>query len=746
MKHWKLALVGLTMAGTCLLGCTRQVFITEADIDEYRTLGNYIGAGPNLENNPTPTIMPGIWNLPIPPTVDNPDRPIRYITLQEALAMALEHGNVGQRFALNLQSLFSANLGVTSEDLGDFFGGGGGGSLTDDDAIRVFALDPAVVGANIESSLAKFDARWLTSLTWNKTDNATTSILTSFSNGDGFNLSSGMYKPLPTGGLVGITWLTDYTKLSAPPFGTINPAYRPQLLLQFEQPLLRNYGVEINQLNSSHPGSVQVAGLGAAITERQVGTEGILITRLRVDQQRAQFERLVNFMLLNVEAAYWNLYSAYGALWANDMVLAESLELWQNFQDRVKQGLALPQDERRVRAQLEQFRANRFQANTNGSLLNVLEKERQLRLMLGLTDDGTRLVPVDTPTLAPYDPDWGTALQETLSNRPELIFNRQQLKARQFDVMIQRNQLRPDLRFVSSYNINGVGDSLNGPLTVGGLPHNALASFNTDKFNNWSFGFRMDVPIGFRDAQAQVRIARLNLARQYIQLRDLERKATSSLQAVYSGVFASQHAIQAWRAAWEAAAEQYVLTRAREDIVPDKSVWLEQLLTSQQSKAQFASAYFGSISTYNIVLAAWQFAKGTILQYDNAMIAEGPLPQFAQRRAVDHQRERAAAILLRERATPQNSVPGSYPINWDPTAGVLPAGPVIAPDAPPSVPQMMRPVQPNGNPGAAPMPGPAMPVVPLSDSSPYGANTVPTIPPGSTVAPAATTYRPWPQR
>ena len=39
--------------------------------------------------------------------------------------------------------------------------------------------------------------------------------------------------------------------------------------------------------------------------------EGILITRIRLDQQRAEFERNLNYLLLNVEAAYWNLYGAY---------------------------------------------------------------------------------------------------------------------------------------------------------------------------------------------------------------------------------------------------------------------------------------------------------------------------------------------------------------------------------------------------------------------------------------------------
>ena len=44
--------------------------------------------------------------------------------------------------------------------------------------------------------------------------------------------------------------------------------------------------------------------------------EGILVTRVRLEQAKAEFERNLNHMLLNVEAAYWNLYAAYGTLWS----------------------------------------------------------------------------------------------------------------------------------------------------------------------------------------------------------------------------------------------------------------------------------------------------------------------------------------------------------------------------------------------------------------------------------------------
>ena len=60
-------------------------------------------------------------------------------------------------------------------------------------------------------------------------------------------------------------------------FQVVNPAYRPALTFQFEQPLLRGYGVDINQLLPSHPGALSIQGLdaGAAPVGAPVVSEGM---------------------------------------------------------------------------------------------------------------------------------------------------------------------------------------------------------------------------------------------------------------------------------------------------------------------------------------------------------------------------------------------------------------------------------------------------------------------------------------
>jgi hypothetical protein len=86
---------------------------------------------------------------------------------------------------------------------------------------------------------------------------------------------------------------------------------------------------------------------------------------------------------------------------------------------------------------------------------------------------------------------------------------------------------------------------------------------------------------------------------------------------------------------------------------------------------------------YNNSLAAFQYAKGTLQQYNSVTIGEGPLPVCAQVRAVEHERERSKALLLRERAQPV----AHTPCGGETGLGGLPVLPV---NGAPSIPALLE--------------------------------------------------------
>lgn len=630
---WRMGFTGLVLAVLAALGCHQQTFLTEADYHAYHDLA----LPPCLEESePIKGVVPCAGSAPPPMTVDDTQRQPRYLSLREAIAIALEHGTVG------VQSPNSPGLAV------DTLGGFAGRTAQSADGIRVLAFDPAIVANDIEVSLSKFDALWNTALNWSRTETPLgTSPLISTGAGvatfgglgsvssiasDQVAFSTGLVKPLPTGGTAGVTF--GLTRNRSTPHSAIDPVYQPQIQFTFEQPLLQGFGEEINQLRPNHPGSL--------LTPFSTGlpVEGILITRIRLDQAKAEFERNVNYLLLNVESAYWNLYGAYYNLYSREEGLRYAYEYWRLTRALFENGRTPVQTLEQIRLQYEQFRGQRLTA-----LGQVLESERQLRGLLGLPiEDGTRLVPVDAPVLAPVKPDWRTALDEALARRPELAIARQELKFRQLDLIRVKNDLLPDLRFVASDTIFGIGSELGG----GRDPSNAFHNLGNDPFNNFSLGLRLSVPVGYRFAHAEVRDAKLQLQRSYVNLITEEDKAQRYLGLVYRQVQEFQDQIQVQKAALRAATVQlegyYELFQQGRAAGSDAN-----LILALQNFSNSVANYYAAIVQYNNALAAFEFAKGTLMQHDNVVIGEGAPPHCAQVRAVEHERQRTEAIVLSEK-------------------------------------------------------------------------------------------------
>jgi outer membrane protein TolC len=638
--RWKKFVGGLALSLTAITGCKQPVFMTEADAD--KTLAT-VQLPKGIESDPKagdvyPDLNGKITSKPA--DVYDPDRPVRFLSLADAIAAALENGTIGQPGS-GLSNDTSSAFPIQQNARGLGYG------AIDRDSIRVFQLDPANVYTDIEASLSKFDSHWVTSMSWNTTDRPVGTSLDQFQAAGTTNnirtqaaeFTSSLVKPLPTGGVAAITFDNQYQFTNLP--ARVNPSYTPSVQFQFEQPLLQGFGVDINQIRSDHPGSI-LNGTQFQ-TQPRNAQEGIVLTRIRFDQTRADFEANVASMLLNVEIAYWNLYAAYGQLYAREIAFRKNLEIWRLTKERVEAGVKqfTPADLYESQGQYESSRSDWL-----GALGNVLESERNLRGLMGLKpEDNSRLVPSDQPTLAPFSPDWESGLQEALTLKPELVIEREQIKATQMHLIDMKNRLLPDLRFTSTYNVNGIGSRLDGA----DPNQNAFRDLAADRFNNWTLGLRLDVPIGYRDANAGLRVARLQLAQAYWSLRAGEDKVTRYLALQYRHVKEFQGQIQRNLAAMEAYNNELNVRIQRVKGGTDTpDVTLQAI--------RFGSAamvlYYQFVGQYNASLANYEFAKGTLLRRDNVMITEGPLTGCPEVRAIEHTEAREKALILRERAAP----------------------------------------------------------------------------------------------
>lgn len=649
------AVLGLTLT-LGLVGCRQQCFLAKEDFFESQHMPA------ELEKDPYATVSPLIPPIPTPASVDYPARTPRHLTLQEAFAIGLENGSPSSRVGVG--------QGISDDNMITAAGNAGGSSTSQIngqiDRIRAIALQPALAAAAIEASLARFDATWTTSMNWTNTDNLQQG-LTSFQNGQRAQFATSIHKAFAAGGVANVAFLTDYQQLTTPPTGTfsvINPLYTARLNFGFEQPLWQNFGTDINQLLASFPfpeGSASLHQRGSSFFTSHLqgrgifGTfgqvEGIILARLRFDQQRAEFERQVHALLLQIEVAYWKLYQAYGRLYAFEEMMTLVHRAWRDNVKKFEAGTIGPAEFQPIRGQYEEFRGERFAA-----LGAVLEAERHLRTILGLpVEDCTRLVPITPPVLAPYCPDWCAALTDALTHRPELIIARDNVRAAQLQVVTQYNFLKPDLRFVANITPTGFGTRLDGNGTFFDgtnteRTNNAFRGLSSAHFNDWLIGLTLNVPLGFRAENAALRQSKISLAQSYFLLKDQEEKATRLLAQYYQKISEWYRLIQTRRnertAYGEAVNARFKAILAGKGTVDLALLEVQRRLVIAQVKE------YEAISEYNNSLARFEWAKGTILQHNNVLIAEGALPTCAQVRAVEYERERSKALVLSERPEP----------------------------------------------------------------------------------------------
>ena len=609
------------------------------------------GVGRSISSTPIPTKVA---------TVASPEGRPQPISLIECLALALENGRTGEFFDA-----------AGSDRRTSVTGSGRVSSPADaSDSIRVFAYDPAMLATEIQQSLARFDTIWDSGFNWKRTDQRS-SILAPTPSDDfllknkldavGFNTS--LLKPLPTGGVAGVTFSTDYAfQAGLPSDQFVNPGYRPMVGIIFEQPLLRGAGVPINQILDTHPGGYRNP---FATSNR---APGIMLARIGQVKSQLEFERRIHDLVFKVEEAYWNLYCAYWELHSRENGIKQAHHAWMILKNKQ----AGDADLAMIEEQYHFFRTQRLESLGRGSggRAGVLEAERHLRYVVGLpAEDGTRLVPTDAPDAVDVNPDWQISRHEAAQHRPELKQIHEDIKAAQLLLTKANELLKPDLRFYSKYDINGLGTGLG----------NSYADLVRNGRPEWELGLRLQVPIGFREGHAEVARARLAIGQQLTHLHDQEAKLVFSLLRSYRDLVQFREEMQTRRSQQEAALKQLKARLQKWNAGGVESIDL--ILRAQRNWVDAVRDEQVAVCNYRIALADFERQKGTILRSRQIIIADGRLPSCVAPQASSQIRSwfrdaRAPARCALQ--PPLNASPASHAV--DPEAfNLIPFDPMQLP-------------------------------------------------------------------
>ncbi len=454
---------------------------------------------------------------------------------------------------------------------------------------------------------------------------------------------------------------------------------------EFRQPLLRGAGVQYNR----------IAGLNGV----PGFANGVLIARVNTDISLADFEMGVRDLISNVENAYWDLFFAYRDLDAKKGARDAALESWQRVHALYVAGRRGGEAEREAEAREQYFRFEEEVKNAltgrlvegtqtnNGSSGGTFRgtggvhlAERRLRLVLGVPiNDGRLIRPAEEPPMAKVVFDWQEVTSEALFRRAELRRQKWVIKRREMELAAARNYLLPQLDAVGLYRWRGMGDTLIAPSGA------ALERFD-DAYDNllngyyqeWQVGMEFSMPFGFRRGHAAVRHAQLQLARERAILDEQEREVLLGLS----------NAIAEVERAWSVAQTNYnrrLSARQRYGAVlaafeADK-VDLDLVLDAQRRMSEADTRYFSSLTEYALAIKNVHFEKGSLLDFNEVYLAEGPWPGKAYDDAAKRP-HRDQPVWPLNYVFKQGPVISQGPVPQQ-TIPSMPAGPEVIPLPPP---------------------------------------------------------------
>lgn len=489
-------------------------------------------------------------------------------------------------------------------------------ALQSNKQIAFLGYQPAQLGTQIDLQLSRFDAFISAGLAWSRTDRPVANNFQTFGTGQnavsqdlfgnsifgglgsvGVNATSGAAAEEPAsrpganvleltkrnaaGGLTSIAYNLNYSRQTPPSsFLLLNPSWGSEVNFAIEQPLLQGAGVEFNRAP-------------------------ILIARARHEQSIKSFEANVQTLLRDVEQAYWQLYFSYQDLYSRETGMRQALATWQKEKNKEEVGTAAIPDVAQAREQYEFFRAARLQA-----LSRVLAAERTLRELLGLPpEDDRRIIPDTPPTVAAYVPDWSLAVGEAMSDRPDIVAQRFVVRQAELELLRQKNGLLPDLTVAANWRIVGLDNQFD----------QSIDRLTDNDFTEWGLAVRYRRQVGERSAHAATRNAQLSLSEQRRTLENLQHTVLHDLHEAYQDIITQYNLIQVQKDRREAATQQL---ESREQFYRQGKTTIDVLLQAQTTFADALRDESQAIVQYNQALAAWEFAKGTILKNDNVALAE----------------------------------------------------------------------------------------------------------------------------
>jgi len=378
-----------------------------------------------------------------------------------------------------------------------------------------------------------------------------------------------------------------------------NPYYNSALSFQFTQPLLKGAG-------------------------RFANTALIKIARRSLDQSRSNFEAQVNDAVLQVVTQYWAAVQARGAL----DVQQKSLKLAEASYDRDKRSLELgalpPLDIYRSQSEVAARKVGVIQA-----AYALTQAEEDLRLTIGADRDprfkATEFELTEKPEPAGEleNADVETALQQALSQRPELDAVKDALTNDDTNIHLAHNQLEPNLQLQGFYQSSGLGGNQYN-LNTGQFV--APGGFGSSMSQLFGFGYpgyggtlSLTLPVRNRSGQANLGNALVSRTRDLYSGGQVREQITREVRNAVQQLDEARQALVAGTVSFELAQKTLASEQRKFELGAETNYFV---LDAQTRLAQAELILLQSQVNYRVAQAAVGHSTGDLLSPYRVQIAE----------------------------------------------------------------------------------------------------------------------------
>jgi outer membrane protein TolC len=414
--------------------------------------------------------------------------------------------------------------------------------------------------------------------------------------------------------------------------GAPQDRYRMNMAVTKNNPLGGQWQLGVNATAQRFPGSIlplnpQTAS-NAALSYTQPLLQGfgrranlapVVLARINTELSFFQLKDAVQANVRDVIAGYWNLVAARTVAWARRRQVEQAEGAWRRadalFRAEIESGANAAQ----ARSSLAQFRAQLIAADAD-----VLQREGALRNLLGLPPwDDAQLIPTTEPVLDRVRPDWRELVDLAAARRPDLVELKLILEADEQQRIIANNNALPQLNGAALYRWNGL---------EGQLPDGNGLSTAPGQYTDWTLGVNFSVPVGLRQARAQLRQRELILARDRANLDQGLHAASHLLATTLRSLAQAYEQYLAFKEAREAALIN--LNRQLAEFSFSRVPYVNVLIAiTDWGNAMTSEA--ASAAQYNALLAELELQTGTILETHGVRFNEerygsiGPLGRLA---------------------------------------------------------------------------------------------------------------------